>query len=105
MPDQKEQCMGCSKPVDIEKAATDLTACLEKLAAGDGPNFKLGKIHLAETQVVAGTLTKIVADLIDADGKTKECKVSIWSRPWLPNGVEVTFECVGEDKIVRKHSA
>lgn len=32
--------MGCSKPVDIEKAGKDLTASLEKLAAGDGPNFK-----------------------------------------------------------------
>lgn len=44
-----------------------------------------------------------MADLVDADGKTKEYKVTIWNRAWLPNGVEVTFECEGEEKIVKKH--
>lgn len=66
---------------------------------------RIGKIYSAETQVVAGTLTRIVADLVDTDGNTKKGKISIWNRSWLPNGVEVTFEFDGEDKIVRKHNA
>ncbi|XP_065361910.1 sarcocystatin-A-like [Calliphora vicina] len=104
MPNE-EQLVGGIRPADFTKAEEELNASLKKLAAGDGPNYTLGKIYSAETQVVAGTMTRIVADLIDADGKTKKCKVSIWSRSWLPNGIEVTFECDGEEKIVRKHDA
>ncbi|KAM7363377.1 sarcocystatin-A-like [Cochliomyia hominivorax] len=104
MPNE-EQLVGGRKPTDLKKAEEDLNASLSKLAAGDGPNYKVGKVYSADTQVVAGTLTRIVADLVDADGNTKKGKVSIWSRPWLPNGVEVTFEFDGEEKIVRKHNA
>ncbi|XP_065371593.1 sarcocystatin-A-like [Calliphora vicina] len=86
---------------DAEKA---LQLSLEKLAAGDGPHLRLEKIHSATTQIVSGSKYRINADFIDSDEKTKNCDVTIWSQPWLENGIEVTFECKGEEKLVKKHS-
>lgn len=66
---------------------------------------RLIKVHSASTQVVAGSLTKCCVDLQDEMGNIKKSNIAIWSRPWLPDGIEVTIECDGEDAVVRKHSA
>ncbi|XP_058988158.1 sarcocystatin-A-like [Musca domestica] len=96
---------GVKTVTNLQEVERELRMSLSKLEAGDGPHYKLRKVNKATRQVVAGSLTKIEADLEDSAGKVKPCKVSIWSRPWLPNGIEVTFECDGEPKVIRKHNA
>lgn len=59
----------------------------------------------ASVQVVAGTLERYNVELIDSNQETKVCDVEIWDRSWLPNGIEVTFNCPNEPKLVRNHSA
>ncbi|XP_037816881.1 sarcocystatin-A-like [Lucilia sericata] len=85
---------------DAEKA---LLLSLSKLAAGDGPYLRLEKIHSATTQIVSGSKYQINADFIDNDEKLKNCDVTIWAQPWQEKGIQVTFECKGEEKIVIKH--
>ncbi|XP_061395220.1 sarcocystatin-A-like [Musca vetustissima] len=96
---------GVSSVEDLSKAEEELKSSLKKLAAGDGPHYKLAKVYSASKQVVEGILTEIVADLIDEEENTKNCNVSIWSRPWLENGIEVSFKCGTEPKVTKKHSA
>ncbi|XP_073820258.1 sarcocystatin-A-like [Musca autumnalis] len=96
---------GVSPVTDFTEVEEELKTSLSKLAAGDGPNYKLGKVYSASRQVVEGHLTRIVADLIDEEEHTKKCNVSIWSRPWLENGIEVTFQCGREPELKKKHSA
>lgn len=67
--------------------------------------IRISKVNSASTQVVSGTLYKINVDLIAGNNEVKNCNVEIWSQPWLPEGIQVTFDCEGEEKIVRKHSA
>ncbi|XP_037943267.1 sarcocystatin-A-like [Teleopsis dalmanni] len=90
---------------DINSAKEALELSLTKLAAGEGPSYKLSKILSATSQVVSGIAYKIKAELIDSNDATKICNIGIWSQSWLENGIEVTFECDGEEKLVRKHSA
>ncbi|XP_037929611.1 sarcocystatin-A-like [Teleopsis dalmanni] len=90
---------------DLKDAENTLQNSLNKLAAGDGPNYKIEEIISASRQVVSGSLYKIKAKLVGNDSSTKVCDVKIWSQPWLENGIEVTFECDGEEKVVKKHSA
>ncbi|XP_030376202.1 sarcocystatin-A-like [Scaptodrosophila lebanonensis] len=90
---------------DLKDAENTLNSSLQKLASGDGPNYQLGKIISATRQVVSGSLYKYEVELVDGNKATKKCNVSIWSQPWLDNGIEVSFECPGEDKVVKKHSA
>ncbi|XP_075144531.1 sarcocystatin-A-like [Haematobia irritans] len=100
----EQQVVGGATPVrDLKKVEDDLNKSLSKLATGDGPHYTLGKVYSATRQVVAGTKTKMVADLIDKDGNTKKCNVTIWARPWLPNGIQVTFDCDGEPQVIRSH--
>lgn len=66
--------------------------------------YRLSKIHSASKQTVSGTLYKINADIIDGE-ETKNCDVSIWSRAWLENGIEVDFNCKDGKKFKRNHSA
>ncbi|KAL9897273.1 cathepsin F isoform 2-T2 [Glossina fuscipes fuscipes] len=87
-----------------EEAEKRLNNSLEKLATGDGPTYRLSKIYTATTQVVAGSLTKINCDLVDADGKEERCDVEIWSRPWLSDGTEVTINCPDKELIKQRHS-
>ena len=91
---------------EIQQAEKDLENSLTKLAAGDGPQYKISKVHSATRQTVAGSLTKMNVDLIDKNNTVKKnCKVTIWSRPWIAaDGIEVTFDCEGEEKVVKKHS-
>ncbi|XP_013114794.1 sarcocystatin-A [Stomoxys calcitrans] len=96
---------GITSVRNLKEAEKELNASLAKLATGDGPRYRLVKIYSATRQVVAGRKSEIVADLVDNNGKTKKCNVTIWSRPWLPDGIEVTFRCDGEQKLTRKHSA
>ncbi|XP_005182865.1 sarcocystatin-A [Musca domestica] len=89
----------------LKEAEETLELSLKKLAAGeDAINYKLSKIHSASKQTVSGTLYKINADIIDGE-ETKNCDVSIWSRAWLENGIEVDFNCKDGKKFKRNHSA
>ncbi|XP_075144532.1 sarcocystatin-A-like [Haematobia irritans] len=97
---------GVSSVENLKEVEDELNKSLTKLAAGDeGPHYKVGKVYTASRQVVEGIRTTMVADLVDKDGKTKNCNVVIWSRPWLPNGIKVTFKCGEEAELVRTHSA
>ncbi|XP_067642939.1 cathepsin F isoform X2 [Eurosta solidaginis] len=94
---------GISK-LESKDAEERLQASLDKLAAGDGPNYRISKIYSATTQVVSGSLTKIDAELIDETDAKERCNIKIWSQPWLPNGIEVTFKCPTKELVKRRHS-
>ncbi|KAH8417971.1 hypothetical protein KR222_009684 [Zaprionus bogoriensis] len=101
-----EEVLGGVKPLtgqELKDAESTLNDSLTKLASGDGPNYKLGKVISATHQVVSGSLFVYEVELIEGS-KTKLCNVKIWSQPWLENGIEVTFNCP-DGKIVKKHSA
>ncbi|KAH8356631.1 hypothetical protein KR084_005847 [Drosophila pseudotakahashii] len=90
---------------DLAASQRTLEASLSKLAAGEGPHYRISKILSASTQVVAGSRDEYSVELIDSEGATKVCEVVIWSRSWLPNGIQVTFNCPNEPKVVRTYSA
>ncbi|XP_017467683.1 PREDICTED: putative cysteine proteinase CG12163 [Rhagoletis zephyria] len=91
--------------LENKDAEQRLQASLDKLSSGDeGPNYRISQIFSATTQVVSGTLTKIDAELIEENGEKIRCNVKIWSQPWLPNGIEVTFKCPNKDLVKRRHS-
>ncbi|XP_060649761.1 sarcocystatin-A-like [Drosophila nasuta] len=87
---------------DLVSATNVLNNSLEKLASGDGPNYKLGKVISARRQVVSGTKYIYEVELV-SENSTKTCNVKIWSQPWLPNGNEVTFDCP-DGKVVKTHN-
>ncbi|XP_023167243.2 sarcocystatin-A-like [Drosophila hydei] len=88
---------------ELKEAEETLNNSLAKLASGDGPNYKLGKIIKATHQVVSGSKYVYDVELIDGS-TTKTCNVEIWSQPWLENGIQVTFNCP-DGQVVKKHSA
>ncbi|EDW80833.1 uncharacterized protein Dwil_GK11352 [Drosophila willistoni] len=88
----------------LKEAEQTLNNSLSKLASGDGPSYKLGKIISATHQVVAGSKYVYEVELIDGESKTKQCNVQIWSRPWETNGTEVTFNCPSEPQVVKSHA-
>uniref|UniRef100_A0A6P4FKW7 Sarcocystatin-A-like n=1 Tax=Drosophila rhopaloa TaxID=1041015 RepID=A0A6P4FKW7_DRORH len=90
---------------DLAKAQEVLQASLTKLDAGEGPHYRISQILSARAPLASGTLNTYSVELIDSFGATKVCDVLIWSRPWMPNGIRVTFECPNEPKVVRNHSA
>ncbi|XP_054747763.1 putative cysteine proteinase CG12163 isoform X1 [Anastrepha obliqua] len=95
---------GVSK-LENKDAEQRLQASLDKLAAGDdGPNYRISKIYSATTQIVSGTLTKIDAELIDENDVAIRCNIKIFAKPWLPNGIEVTFKCPNKELVKRRHS-
>lgn len=58
----------------------------------DGPTLKFGKIISAHKQVVAGVKYHVTVEIIHGD-QTKECKLSIWERPWLgERSVDIELE-------------
>ncbi|EDW51230.1 sarcocystatin-A [Drosophila sechellia] len=90
---------------DLANAQQRLEASLTKLAAGDGPHYRLSKVLSATSQVVSGVRNDYSVELIDNQGATKVCHVDIWSKPWLPGGIQVTFNCPNEPELVRRHDA
>ncbi|EDV31652.1 uncharacterized protein Dana_GF15461 [Drosophila ananassae] len=86
-------------------AQQELHSSLVKLDAGDGPHYRIVKVLEATSQVVAGISYKFTVELIDESDVKKVCKVDIWNRSWLPNGIEVTFKCPNEPELTKKHSA
>ncbi|XP_073820262.1 sarcocystatin-A-like [Musca autumnalis] len=90
----------------LKDAEETLEFSLKKLASGENAiHYKLAKLHSATKQTVSGSLYRINADIIDDEEKTKNCDVNIWSRAWLENGIEVTFNCKSGEKFTRHHSA
>nr|XP_014091386.1 putative cysteine proteinase CG12163 isoform X1 [Bactrocera oleae] len=96
--------VGGAKTLDKKDAEQRLQASLDKLAAGDGPNYRISKVYSATSQVVSGTLTKIDVELYNENDEKERCTVKIWSQPWLPNGYEVTFDCPNKELVKRRHS-
>ncbi|XP_022208511.2 sarcocystatin-A [Drosophila obscura] len=90
---------------ELENAHATLKASLDRLAAGEGPSYRVSKILSASVQVVAGSLNSYIVELIEPNGITKVCEVRIWSRHWLPNGIEVTFNCPNEPQVIKSHNA
>ncbi|XP_017063973.1 sarcocystatin-A [Drosophila eugracilis] len=89
---------------ELARSQETLQNSLTKLAAGEGPHYRISKVISAFTQVVAGSRDVYTVELIDSSGATKVCEVDIWSRTWLPNGIQVTFKCPNEPELVRSHS-
>ncbi|KAH8381675.1 hypothetical protein KR093_010517, partial [Drosophila rubida] len=84
----------------LKKAIDNLDVALAKLATGDGPSYKAGKVIKVTTQVVAGSLDTYTVELVKG-GETKQCTVKIWSQPWLSeNGTNIKIECDGDDDKV-----
>ncbi|XP_065368397.1 putative cysteine proteinase CG12163 isoform X2 [Calliphora vicina] len=100
----KNEIVGGVEKLSNEEAEKKLQASLDKLASGDGPSYKISKIHAATKQAVAGVLTKIDCDLIDADGKEERCEVQIWSRIWMKEAHEVTINCPNKELVKKRHS-
>ncbi|KAM7362568.1 cathepsin F isoform 2-T2 [Cochliomyia hominivorax] len=97
--------VGGVQKLENDEAEKKLQASLDNLASGDGPSYKISKVHAASTQVVSGTLTKIDCDLIDAEGKEERCEVQIWSRPWIKeDGHEITINCPNKELVKKRHS-
>ncbi|KAH8366955.1 sarcocystatin-A [Drosophila serrata] len=90
---------------DLAEAQKTLQASLDKLAAGEGPHYRISKILSASYQVVSGSKNDYTVELIDSNGATKVCDVDIWGRSWLPNGIQVTFRCPNEPVLVKTHSS
>ncbi|XP_017041917.1 sarcocystatin-A [Drosophila ficusphila] len=91
---------------DLAEAQETLQTSLTKLAAGaDGPHYRISKVLSATHQVVSGSAYVFSVELIDNQEAKKVCDVNIWSQPWLPNGIKVTFKCPNEPELVRQHSA
>ncbi|XP_017006105.2 sarcocystatin-A-like [Drosophila takahashii] len=90
---------------ELVESQRTLQASLTKLAAGEGPHYRISRIISATTQVVAGSKDEYNVELIDREGVIKVCNVDIWSRSWLPNGIQVTFRCPNEPELVRTHNA
>ncbi|XP_061395045.1 sarcocystatin-A-like [Musca vetustissima] len=99
-----EICAGCvtnlTDDKGIERATTALNNSLKKLAAGEGPTYKLVKVNSASSQVIRGHLFRINADLIDENNQTKTCDIRIIQF----TDVEITFNCPQEQELSRKHS-
>ncbi|XP_013098573.1 putative cysteine proteinase CG12163 isoform X2 [Stomoxys calcitrans] len=92
--------VGGTTSLSNDKAEELLTKSLEKLATGDGPSYKLSKVHKASKQLVSGTLTKIDCDLIDSEGEEVRCEVQIWSKSWADMN-EITVNCP-QRKLVKQ---
>ncbi|BFG00471.1 sarcocystatin-A [Drosophila madeirensis] len=90
---------------ELDRAHATLTSSLNTLAAGEGPSYRVSKIMSATVQVVAGSLNSYIVELIEPNGATKVCEVRIWSRHWLPNGIQITFNCPNEPEVVKTHNA
>ncbi|KAH8329288.1 hypothetical protein KR074_007130 [Drosophila pseudoananassae] len=90
---------------ELIDAQKELNSSLVKLDGGDGPHYRIVKVLEASSQVVAGISYKYTVELIDENDVKKECKVDIWNRSWLPNGIQVTFKCPNEPELIKNHSA
>ncbi|XP_017138517.1 sarcocystatin-A [Drosophila miranda] len=90
---------------ELDSAKSTLTYSLDTLAAGEGPSYRVSKIMSATVQVVSGFLNSYIVELVEPNGVTKVCEVKIWSRNWLPNGIEITFNCPNEPLVIKSHGA
>ncbi|KAL9892103.1 sarcocystatin-A-like isoform 1-T1 [Glossina fuscipes fuscipes] len=88
----------------LNETAKVLENSLNKLAASDdGPHYKLTKMLGAVRGLgLFGNLYGMKADLADENGESKTCSIEIWSPGDKPE-VQVTFECEGEEKLVKTH--
>ncbi|CAD6992825.1 sarcocystatin-A [Ceratitis capitata] len=88
----------------LRVAVKALENSLSKLAAGDGPSYKISKVYSVSQQVVAGVINKYNVDLVNGVNEVKNCNIQIWSREWLPNGKVLTVNCDGESKVEIKYN-
>ncbi|XP_067631479.1 sarcocystatin-A-like isoform X2 [Eurosta solidaginis] len=89
-----------------DEAMRSLSASISKLAEGDGPCYEIRDVNSATKQLLTATFMDMNVDLIDKkNGAKKNCNVQIWSQPWLEEGVQVSFECPNEERVVVTHDA
>ncbi|KAH8361074.1 cystatin-like protein isoform X2 [Drosophila serrata] len=95
-----ENCLGGTKMLEgMEKqeALDLLNTCLDHLAKGDGPSYKVIKVISVTGQLVAGDLYSFKLEL-DNGTDIKPCSVKIWYRCWLKeNGINIKIKFAGED--------
>lgn len=82
--------------VELNKVIGKVTEHLEKLRSqSNESNLKFVKSHWATSQVVAGFIYRMSAE-INENGKTTDCTISLWEKSW-ENFVRFDVEC-GEEK-------
>ncbi|XP_020798532.1 cystatin-like protein [Drosophila serrata] len=98
--------LGAPKPLEgeeLETAKVLLTSTLEELAAGEGPKFEVIKVTSATRKLVSGSLDTFVVELSNGS-ENKDCKVQIWSQPWLKplgTGTNVKIYCQDDEVVER----
>jgi hypothetical protein len=97
--DKSGSCPGCATDTDAAdntKIEDMLQEALLKLnAQEDNTELKLLRVISSTKQTVSGYKYLVKAEFNNKDAITK-CSVSIWDRPWIPDGREVTFDCDGK---------
>lgn len=97
-------CVGCPIATDPTEATNIVKLVNEEMvklnAQETGVSLALTKVVSSTQQVVAGTKYVINAEFSNK-GATEvfKCIITIWDRPWLPNGRETTFECDQNQKF------
>ncbi|TMW46617.1 hypothetical protein DOY81_008303 [Sarcophaga bullata] len=93
---------------ELKEGEEALPLSLSKLSEEDKDfKLKLVKIHSGTKERIKGfgMRFKLKVDFTDGnDDKVKACDFTILSQPKRVNGIELTFECEGQDKIFKTHS-
>jgi len=89
----------------LTEAEQELSFALTTLSSGEGPRYRLSKIRTATAQVVSGIAYTYDAELIADDNTTVDCTIKLWSQPWMQNGNQITFNCNGQDEVVKSYTA
>jgi Cystatin domain len=101
--DKSGDCVGCPRDTTAAEAAEveDMVheALVQLKGQADGAELVLKKVISTKKQVVAGYRYTIVGEFGNK-GATDvfQCKVTIWDRPWLPDGRETNFDCDANKK-------
>lgn len=93
--------VGGKTPMSDSDARLYANTVLQTLAKRSGPDaepLQVVAVQKATQQLVAGMLYEIKVRVTDkATDVEQDCEFSIWSRPWLTDGTQVTSKCNGLD--------
>ncbi|XP_013114796.2 sarcocystatin-A [Stomoxys calcitrans] len=85
-------CAGCPSQMDPEQAKEVLNNTLNKVATLGGPNYSVGKIYTASSQITSGVKYRMNADLLNDSNQSVGCDVVI-ERTAATGITKVTFNC------------
>lgn len=89
-------------PEDDPKIQGYVSDALVSYNAGKyGNTHSLVKITRATVQIVAGASYNIDVQFRNGE-ETKDCKINVWDRSWLPNGKQITVNCDEEEAVVSR---